>query len=47
MEFAFEIENGFKMYVWEGNYQKQPVWWYDLLKKCQQYINEIRTDNGK
>jgi len=47
IEFASEIASGFNYYVWEGNYQNQPIWWYDLLKKCQGYIAEIRNDNGK
>ena len=43
MEYAFQIESGFKMYVWEGNWQQQPIWWFELLKICQSYIAEIRN----
>jgi len=47
IDFVNEIDSGFKMYIWEGNYREQPAWWYKLLKTCQNTIAEIRGDNAK
>lgn len=47
IQYAFEIEKGFKMYVWDGNWEEQPVWWFNLLQTCQSYIAKIREKNAK
>lgn len=42
--YAYEIEKGFKSYVWEGNFEHQPKWWVELLWLAQRTINEARND---
>ena len=45
IEYSYEIERGFNMYPVDGNYEKQPIWFMDLLRLCEQYKAEIRKSN--
>ena len=42
MNFAFEIDSGFKMYLWDGSFRDQPYWFMDLLGEAQNCIAETR-----
>jgi hypothetical protein len=33
------------MYPNEGNFEKQPVWFMELLRLCEKYKAEIRKSN--
>jgi hypothetical protein len=44
MNFAFEIDSGFKMYLWDGNFRDQPYWFIDLLGVAQNQIVATRKE---
>jgi|APSaa5957512622_1039677.scaffolds.fasta_scaffold07363_11 hypothetical protein len=44
IDFAYEIEGGFKNYVWNGNLYDQPIWFMQMLRIAQNEIMRIRAE---
>jgi len=47
IDFVYEIEGGFKKYIWEGNLYNQPIWFMQMLRIAQKELYKIRSEGKK